>query len=188
MASEWRLDDPSAREAIGEFFAGAATGAATFGWTSSVVAGLGRAVVRLTATQVAFRHRIGFAWIWLPGTWLAHPDAEVVLSLGLRQRLDSPRWKQVVEPYPGRWMHHLGGRVGQPGARQPEPGEADPVPERHLGPGEADHRRAEAGDHSARPAEHRRTDGAPGEELPDGRHSVRVIELPLGCHRSDASW
>ena len=72
-----------------------------------MVAGLGPAVVRLTATQVAFRHRIGFAWIWLPGTWLPHPDAEVVLSLGLRRRLDSPRWKQVVEPYPGRWMHHL---------------------------------------------------------------------------------
>ena len=67
----------------------------------------GPRVVRLTATQVAFRHRIGFAWLWLPGAWLAHPEAEVVLSLALRQRLDSPRWKQVVEPYPGRWMHHL---------------------------------------------------------------------------------
>jgi hypothetical protein len=72
-----------------------------------VVAGLGDASIRLTATQVAFRHRIGFAWLWLPGRWLAHPDAEVVLSIGLRERIDSPRWKQVVTPYPGRWMHHL---------------------------------------------------------------------------------
>lgn len=107
MASEWRIDDPRALPVIGEFFAGSPLGAATFGWTSGVVAGLGPAVVRVTATQVAFRHRIGFAWIWLPGTWLARPEAEVVLSLGLRQRLASPRWKEVVEPYPGRWMHHL---------------------------------------------------------------------------------
>jgi hypothetical protein len=107
MATEWQLDDPTALPRIGEFFAGAPLGAATFGWTSGVVAGLGPATVRLTATQVAFRRRIGFAWLWLPGTWLAHPQAELVLSLGLRQRLTSPRWKQVVEPYPGRWTHHL---------------------------------------------------------------------------------
>lgn len=104
---EWPLDDPAALPAIADFFAGVPLGAATFGWTSGVVAGLGPAVVRLTRTQVAFRHRIGFAWLWLPGAWLAHPDAEVVLSLGLRARVGSPRWKQVVEPYPGRWMHHL---------------------------------------------------------------------------------
>ncbi len=107
MATEWQLDDANALPRIAEFFTGAPTGAAVFGWTSGVVAGLGPAVVRLSATQVAFRHRIGFAWIWLPGAWLAHPGAEVVLSLGLPHRVDSPRWKQVVAPYPGRWMHHL---------------------------------------------------------------------------------
>ena len=107
MATEWQLDDANALPRIAEFFTGAPTGAAVFGWTSGVVAGLGPAVVRLSATQVAFRHRIGFAWIWLPGAWLAHPGAEVVLSLGLPHHVDSSRWKQVVAPYPGRWMHHL---------------------------------------------------------------------------------
>lgn len=107
MATEWQLDDPHTLPALGEFFAGVPLGAQTYGWISGVVAGLGPAVVRLTSTQVAFRRRIGFAWIWRPGTWLTHPDATVVLSLGLRQHLESPRWKQVVEPYPGRWMHHL---------------------------------------------------------------------------------
>lgn len=107
VATQWQLDDPRALPAVGEFFARSPVGAAVFGWTSGVVAGLGPAVVRLSRTQVTFRHRIGFAWLWLPGTWLAHPDAQVVLSLGLRRHLASPRWKQVVEPYPGRWMHHL---------------------------------------------------------------------------------
>lgn len=107
MGGEWQLDDSRALPALAEFFAEVPLGAHAFGWMSGVVAGLGPAVVRLTSTQVAFRRRIGFAWIWLPGTWLAHPDAPVVLSLGLREANDSPRWKQVVEPYPGRWMHHL---------------------------------------------------------------------------------
>ncbi len=107
MATEWQLDDVNALPEITAFFSATPLGAATFGWTSGVVAGLGPAVVRLTATQVTFRNRIGFAWIWLPGTWLAHPHAPVVLSLGLRHAIDSDRWKQVVEPYPGRWMHHL---------------------------------------------------------------------------------
>jgi hypothetical protein len=107
VVGEWQLDDPRALPALAEFFAEVPLGTHAFGWTSGVVAGLGPAVFRLTSTQVAFRHRIGFAWIWLPATWLAHPDASVVLSLGLREANDSSRWKQVVEPYPGRWMHHL---------------------------------------------------------------------------------
>jgi hypothetical protein len=71
------------------------------------VAGLGPATVRLTSAQIALRRRIGFAWLWLPGRWLARPRAEVVLSIGLRTHVASPRFKEVVEPYPGRWMHHL---------------------------------------------------------------------------------
>jgi hypothetical protein len=30
-----------------------------------------------------------------------------VLTLAFRTRDSSPRWKQVVEPYPGRFTHHL---------------------------------------------------------------------------------
>jgi hypothetical protein len=30
-----------------------------------------------------------------------------VLSVALPGRDPSPRWKEIVEPSPGRWMHHL---------------------------------------------------------------------------------
>jgi hypothetical protein len=30
-----------------------------------------------------------------------------LLSIALRRRDLSPRWKEVVEPYPGRFTHHL---------------------------------------------------------------------------------
>ena len=72
-----------------------------------IVAALGAADVRVTRSQVAYRRRRAFAWTWLPGRWLRSPGAEVVLSVSLRRRDDSARWKEVVNPAPGRWMHHL---------------------------------------------------------------------------------
>jgi hypothetical protein len=30
-----------------------------------------------------------------------------VLTLALRRRDSSPRWKEIVEPRPGRFTHHL---------------------------------------------------------------------------------
>lgn len=104
---EWAVDDPAALPAIAELLAEAPLATAALGWTCGVVAGLGPATVRLTSAQIALRRRIGFAWLWLPGRWLARPRAEVVLSIGLRTHVASPRFKEVVEPYPGRWMHHL---------------------------------------------------------------------------------
>jgi hypothetical protein len=63
--------------------------------------------VRTSRSQVAFRRRRGFAVLWRPGRSLANPGAEVVLSILLGRRAASPRWKEVVQPAPGRWQHHL---------------------------------------------------------------------------------
>jgi hypothetical protein len=63
--------------------------------------------VRVTKSQVSFRHRKAFAWVWLPGRWLRNPGAEVVLSIALGEPDPSPRFKQVVNPAPNVWMHHL---------------------------------------------------------------------------------
>lgn len=60
-----------------------------------------------STSQVAFRRRRGFAWLWLPGRYLAHPSAEVVLSIALGRRDPSPRFKQVVQSSPAHVMHHL---------------------------------------------------------------------------------
>ena len=65
------------------------------------------AVERTTRSQVAFRGRRGFAYLWRPRQYLGDAAAEVVLSLALPHRLESPRWKEVVHPAPTTWMHHL---------------------------------------------------------------------------------
>ena len=62
---------------------------------------------RVTRSQVAFRRRHGFAWIWLPGRYLHGPQADCVLSVALGRHDDSPRFKEVVHPSPRHWMHHL---------------------------------------------------------------------------------
>ncbi len=62
---------------------------------------------RVGRSQVAFRRRRGFAYLWRPGQYLSNPRAEVVLSLGLPWRLDVPRFTEVVHPAPSTWMHHL---------------------------------------------------------------------------------
>lgn len=67
----------------------------------------GPVTVKVSKSQIAFRRRTGFCWVWLPGRYLTHPAAEVVLSVALDRRDPSPRWKEVVQVGGRRWMHHL---------------------------------------------------------------------------------
>ena len=69
---------------------------------------LGDVEMRVTKSQVAFWRGHPFAWTWVPVQYPAREGfASLVLTVGLRRRDDSPRWKQVVEPRPGRFVHHL---------------------------------------------------------------------------------
>jgi hypothetical protein len=43
----------------------------------------------------------------MPGQYLHREASPLVLSIRLHRRDLSTRWKQVVKPYPGRFMHHL---------------------------------------------------------------------------------
>ena len=63
--------------------------------------------IRATKSQVAFRgRRRGFAYVWWPGRYV-HSEVPAVLSIAAGGRIDSPRFKSVVHPSPGLWMHHL---------------------------------------------------------------------------------
>ena len=91
-----------------EFLAGSPLGLQVLGRVREILADAHPDVVeRVGRSQVAFRRRRGFAYLWRPGQYLRHPAADVVLSLGLPRRLDSPRFKEVVHPAPSTWMHHL---------------------------------------------------------------------------------
>jgi hypothetical protein len=74
---------------------------------------IGDVDVRITSSQASFRRRRGFAYVWTPSAWTDAPDDVVVLSIALDHAIPSPRFKQVLEPAPGRWMHDL--EVRSPG-------------------------------------------------------------------------
>ena len=73
----------------------------------AAVATLGAAEVRMTKSQAAFWRRRAFAWVWTPALYGHRAAAPLVLSVALRRHDASPRWKEIVEPAPGRFMHHL---------------------------------------------------------------------------------
>ena len=62
---------------------------------------------RESKSQVAFRRRRTFALAWAPGQYLGKRGAPLVLSVVLPERDADSRWKEVVEPRPGVFMHHL---------------------------------------------------------------------------------
>ena len=69
--------------------------------------GIGEVSVKATRSQVAFRRQRAFAWVWRPGQYLKGRVAPLVLTIALPWRDESPRWKQIVEPTPGHFTHHL---------------------------------------------------------------------------------
>lgn len=98
---------PAPEITLDEFFSGHPQGRPFLAAVEALIAAQGPCRRRVTRSQVAWRRRRGFAYLWLPGRWLRRTASEVVLTIALPGRDPSPRWKEVVEPAPGVWMHHL---------------------------------------------------------------------------------
>ncbi len=90
-----------------EFFTGQDEARSLFEALRRAAEGLGAFELRVTKSQISFRRRTAFAWAWIPGRYLRGRPAPLVLTVALRHRDRSARWKEVVEPAPGRFTHHL---------------------------------------------------------------------------------
>lgn len=103
------LDDgpTSVRSDVLEFFAKSPEGLGAYQKVCGILGGLGDYEVRVTKSQVAFRRKRGFAFLWIPGRYLRGPVSPVVLSISLNRPVRSSRFKEVVHPSPSHWMHHL---------------------------------------------------------------------------------
>lgn len=59
-------------------------------------------------TQISLSNKYGFAYIWFPPRKMkGRPELYIIVSFGLGQPLTNPRIVEVIETYPGRWMHHV---------------------------------------------------------------------------------
>lgn len=92
---------------LDEFFAGHGDSRPIFEALHSAIESLGPVEIRITKSQVAFCRKKAFAGAWVPDRYLHGKHAPLVLTLGFRYRDPSPRWKEIVEPSPGRFTHHL---------------------------------------------------------------------------------
>lgn len=89
-----------------DLFAGFPESLAIYRVVADAVAGIGEATVAVSKSQVAFKRRRGFAYVWRPGQYVGS-DVPAVLSVALSHQVESDRWKEVVHPSPRTWMHHL---------------------------------------------------------------------------------
>lgn len=92
---------------VEEFFMGQDRTKQLFETLCSSVDAIGTTELRVTKSQIAFYRRKAFAWVWMPGKYLRGKTAPLILTLGFRSKNKSPRWKEIVEPAPGRFTHHL---------------------------------------------------------------------------------
>ncbi len=65
--------------------------------------------VKVQKTQIAFSNRRQFAFVsFLPVRKAKErPEVYIMVTFGLGYRLKSPRIDAAVEPYPGRFTHHV---------------------------------------------------------------------------------
>lgn len=61
----------------------------------------------VSRSQVAFRRRRAVVRAWVPDQYLGGDHAPLVLTFDFAERDASDRWKQVQEPAPGHFTHHL---------------------------------------------------------------------------------
>ena len=92
---------------LDEYFSDHDDSRALYQAVAEALSAIGEYEQRVTKSQVAFRRQRAFAWVWMPGKYVRGDVAPLVLTLGLRRRDVSPRWKEVVEPRPGLFTHHL---------------------------------------------------------------------------------
>lgn len=100
------MSDAEAGATPDSFFRGFPDGLAIFDAVKAAVESVGVVDVRVTKSQIAFRRRKGFAYVWRPGHYV-HSDVPAVLSIALPREVSSDRFKEVAHPSSTVWMHHL---------------------------------------------------------------------------------
>jgi hypothetical protein len=69
---------------------------------------IGPVTIEVMKSQISFGTRIKFGWVWLPQPWSnKRPENSIVLTFGVGRHIENEQIVEVVEPYPGRWTHHV---------------------------------------------------------------------------------
>ena len=75
-------------------------------WEEAVLA-CGESTMKVSKTQISWGNPLQFAVLSQPRRAAQRRTGALLATLGLGRRVEHPRILQAVEPYPGRWTHHL---------------------------------------------------------------------------------
>ncbi|MDT0164561.1 DUF5655 domain-containing protein [Actinotalea sp. AC32] len=102
------MADDDAADDVRVALAGDAVALAVRRRVADVVLGWDGVEERVTRTQVGYRRRRGFAWVWAPRRHLGRSGAApVVVSFALGRIEASDRVKEVAHPSTHHWIHHV---------------------------------------------------------------------------------
>jgi hypothetical protein len=101
----------------GHLFADEPAAIEAYGAVKRILEPIGPVEVRTTRSQVAFRRRRGFAYLWLPVSWARSSGVLVVLSIALARQDKSGRWK--LEAGRPSEPSHLDAPFGGPSTDRP---------------------------------------------------------------------
>jgi hypothetical protein len=94
--------------AVLEFLRGDPGYLALFEAVEGAVAQLGESRLAVSKTQISWGNPKKFAFFSLPHRrGPAFPAGSAICTFGLGERVEHPRIAAAVEPYPGRWTHHV---------------------------------------------------------------------------------
>lgn len=99
---------PLIRKEIDAFFSGQEDRIKLYMSIEEMIKSIGPLTIDIMKSQISFGTKYKFAWVWLPpDSSRKRPKNSVVLSFGLDHRVESKHIAEAVEPYPGRWTHHI---------------------------------------------------------------------------------
>jgi len=102
------MNRPLIRKEIDAFFSGQQRRVDLYMAVEEMIKSLGPATIEITKSQISFGTKYKFAWVWLPpDSSHKRPKDSIVLTFGLDHRIESKHIVEAVEPYPGRWTHHI---------------------------------------------------------------------------------
>lgn len=102
------MTDEMTNKEIEAFFAGKPEAKALFMAVERKIQAIGPAIIKVSKTQISFATRTQFAWVWMPlPTDRKRPLHSLVLSFGCGRRIVNDQIVEAIEPYPGRWTHHV---------------------------------------------------------------------------------
>ena len=102
------MTDEMTNKEIEAFFAGKIEAKALFMAVDRKIRSIGPAIIKVSKTQISFATRTQFAWVWMPQpTDRKRPMHSLVLSFGCGRQIVHDQIVEAIEPYPGRWTHHV---------------------------------------------------------------------------------